>query len=1066
MLSTYHSNQLEQLAEVLIGVVRQPLSNPLIPEIILVQSSGMARWLAMLLAERLSVCTNVRFPFPEIFLNEIANSMLTSSSALPQQDAAILSWQILRQFSDLEHENYTPLKHYLNQADDLSRYQLAHHLAVCYQQYALYRPEWLNHWQRGEEDHWQALLWQQLGTEIHAHHHSAYYQQLLHTLKTLEQSPTTWPQRIALVGISALPPLHLELLAQLGNWIDVHLLLLNPCREYWGDIRAERDIARLGVDVDPAELYLEVGHPLLASLGKQGRDFIDLLQQQPCVEIEAFVDPFVDQQQDHLLARLQSDILNLRRRGEADCPPYALSPQDHSVQIHACHSPLREVQVLHDQLLALFEMHSDLQPADIIVMTPDIESYSPIVESIFASADSARWIPFSIADRGLRHENQLVDAFLQLLELPDSRFDAQRLLTLLEVSAIRRRFELNDAQLQEIQNWVIDSGIRWGRDGDSKRQWNLPDTEEHTWRMGLERLLLGFALPAEQQRLWNQLSGYDDVEGHQALVLGRLISFAEATFRLHDLAQTPRPPEHWRSELSKVLDDFFDPLDSDQDALQQLRSALNQVAEQALQAQFTEPSAFGLFKAALVNALAVSARPAGFFSGGVTFCTMVPMRSIPFKVVCLIGMNSDQYPRQQQRIDFDLMHGAFRKGDRSRRLDDRYLFLEALISARLCFYLSYIGNHIRDNSVLPPSVLVSELIDVIDRSCTGRNPTASAQLLTRHPLQGFSPRYFNAKEPQLFSYSQEHAVISQRQHGNIPTPKPFITAALSSPEEQWRTLSPEQLLQFFRNPARYLLRERLGIRLDSPAVEFDNSEPFTLNQLQLYQLRQRLLQLQQNKIKSSTALSLLRNDGLLPHGLIGEQWFAREWDKVFIFYQRLRRFLPSSYVEPLAVDFRSEELRLSGWLEPLAAQGLADYRLASIKANDYLRFWLRHVLLNAMAPEHAQHQSRWLELNGEHTLPTLSDSRATLHTLLELYWKGLHQPLAFFPETSLSYVQASRNPKARNPALDTARKTWLNKEHQEPYMQLTFAEIEPLDEHFIEFSELIYAPLFEHLVSS
>lgn len=1068
MFHIHQGNRLETLTDSLAACLRRPLRSPLAHEIIVTQSNGMARWLSLQLANRLGICANLDFQFPATFLWEISRAVLRWLPPAPAFDRPVLRWRVMALLKDLEEGAcFAPVRAWLGDgSDDFRRHELACRIADCFDQYLIYRPDWSMQWEEGQEDHWQAALWRRLarGGEIHR---TRIQNQLRTALQRGQVDQRLLPERAAIIGVSALPPLYLNLLAELAHYIDVHLFLLNPCGEYWGDIRAERDLARLGEDIDPEAEYLTVGNPLLASLGKQGRDFIDLLPGYPCVESDHFVEP----EGDDLLHWVQADILHLRERGTDEYPPLSLHPDDRSLQVHVCHGPMREVEVLHDQLLALFETYRDLRPSDVIVMAPDIARYGPLIESVFDVAPYERRIPFSIADQGLPVENPLVEVFFELLDLSGERFDTAQVLSLLEPPAVQRRFTLNEGDLERIRCWVRGAGIRWGIDAQTKDAWDLPATVEHTWRAGLDRLLLGYALPGQGRDLYAGILPYDEIEGGEAQALGGLQRFLEALFELHDWLGERQPPAGWIVTLRALLDRFFEPREREENELQLIRTALDTLGEHMELANFTEPVSLAVVKSALRELLTVPESGAGrFLSGGVTCCAMVPMRSIPFAIVCLIGMNDDAYPRPHRPVSFDLMADRFQRGDRSRRQDDRYLFLETLLSARRCLYLSYTGQNIRDNSVLPPSVLVSELLDVVDRGFqTADGNRASTQLVTHHQLQAFSRRYFTG-DRRLFSYAREWIEASRQAGRGELDAAPLLTSELSEPEPALRWVTLENLTRFFRNPARWLLRERLGIQVDEGEEALETREPFVLGGLENYQLLDRMLDLHREGRSVPAIETIMRASGTLPHGQVGECLFAEASDRVVRFAGRLGRVFPRRDTEPLAVDLTLGDFRLTGRLAGMTAAGWVGYRLAKIKAADYLNLWLHHLALNAAAPEGAARQSHWVAEDQDIVLDMVENPDALLSVLLDLYWQGSRRLLPFFPKSALAYTERLRKDKGNDPdkALWAAQRIWEgdeqragSAEREDAYYQLAFGSTGPLDEEFTSLAITVFGPLFE-----
>ncbi|MEI2782108.1 MAG: exodeoxyribonuclease V subunit gamma [Candidatus Competibacter sp.] len=1068
MFHTHRSNRLEILADRLTELLRRPLRSPLAGEVVVVQSNGMARWLALRLADRLGVCANLNWRFPATFLWEMSRAVLRQLPPTSSFDKPALVWRTMDLLRNLEQTPcFEPPRAYLGDGqDDFRRYELAYRIADCFDQYLIYRPDWIGKWEAGEEDHWQAELWRRLARGGAAHR-ARVQEQFAAALAGGDFDRRRLPERVAVVGVAALPPSYLDLLAGLARHAEIHLFLLDPCREYWGDIRAERDLARLGEEIDPDEAYLTVGNPLLASLGKQGRDFLDLLLAYPRVEWDGFAEPAGDD----VLHVLQADILHLRERGGADCPPLPLRPDDRSVQVHVCHGPMREVEVLHDRLLALFEACPDLRPSDAIVMAPDIATYGPLIEAVFDGAPRERRIPFSVADQGVRIENPLVEAFFALLDLGGGRFDAAQVLGLLEPPALRRRFGLSEDDLESIRRWVREVGIRWGIDADIKSTWELPATAEHTWRAGLDRLLLGYALPGGGRDLYDGILPYDEVEGGAALALGRLQSFAEALFGLDARLRERRPLAEWVSDLNAVLEQFFEPREREENELQLIRAGLEALKGSAELAGFGEPVTLAVVKAALRGQLnAVEGQSGRFLGGGVTCCAMVPMRSIPFPVVCLIGMNDDAYPRPQRPVGFDLMATRFRRGDRSRRQDDRYLFLETLLSARRCLYLSYVGQSIRDNSVLPPSVLVGELLDVVDRSFRadgGGRP--SARLVTRHPLQPFSRRYFGGDGP-LFSYAREWVEASRQAGRGERDAAPLLTVALPEPEPALRAVTLEGLARFFKNPARWLLRERLGIRPELEEEALATREPFVLDGLENYRLVDQMLELHLDRRPAAEIERVVRAGGALPHGQVGQCVFAEARARVTRFAGRLGRALPGRKTEWLNVDLALGDFRLTDRLTGLTPTGWVGYRLASMKAADYLDLWLHHLALNAAAPAGVALQSHWVAEDKDVILEPVEQPELQFRALLELYWEGSRRLLHFFPKSALAYVERFRKEQDADKALRAAGGAWEGDEFRQgfaerddPYYRLAYRDTDPLDAEFAALAAAVFEPLFAHV---
>ncbi|MDU2937841.1 MAG: exodeoxyribonuclease V subunit gamma, partial [Enterobacteriaceae bacterium] len=436
MLRVYHSNRLDVLEALMEFIVeRERLDDPFEPEVVLVQSTGMAQWLQMSLSRRFGIAANIDFPLPASFIWDMFVRVLPDIPGESAFNKQSMSWKLMTLLPELiDGDEFVMLRHYLHDDTDKRKlFQLASRVADLYDQYLVYRPEWLTRWEAGElidgldeNQRWQAPLWKALVEHTAAlgqplWHRANLYQRFIRTLEQASEPPAGLPSRVFICGISALPPVYLQALQALGKHVDVFILFTNPCRYYWGDIKDPAFLARLIArqrkhHLEQRELPLfrdtqqaaglfnddgeqDVGNPLLASWGKLGRDYMYLLAG---MERYEELDAFVDIAPDNLLHNLQYDVLELQnaavpgRTAEEfvrSDRKRRLEPDDRSLMVHVCHSPQREVEVLHDRLLAMLEDDPTLTPRDIIVMVADIDSYSPFIQAVFGSATGDRYLP-------------------------------------------------------------------------------------------------------------------------------------------------------------------------------------------------------------------------------------------------------------------------------------------------------------------------------------------------------------------------------------------------------------------------------------------------------------------------------------------------------------------------------------------------------------------------------------------------------------------------------------------------------------------------------------------------
>ncbi|RPH21999.1 exodeoxyribonuclease V subunit gamma [Buttiauxella warmboldiae] len=1054
MLRVYHSNRLDVLEAIMEFIVeRQPLPDPFQPEVVLVQSTGMAQWLQMTLAQKFGIAANISFPLPASFIWDMFVRVLPG---IPEQSAfnkQSMSWKLMTLIPTmLDQPEFTLLSQYLEQDENGRKLsQLATRIADLYDQYLVYRPGWLSQWEKGElvdnvgeAQAWQAPLWaalvrhtQQLGQP--EWHRANLYQRFIDTLEASSERPAGLPARVFICGISALPPVYLQALQALGKHIDVHLLFTNPCRYYWGDIKDPASLARLisrrrrsharddishplFKECDTASTLFnadgeqDIGNPLLASWGKLGRDYTFLL-----AELQHFeeIDVFVDIEPDNVLRNVQHDLLELQNNAVTGLTPEEfehshqkrlLAPDDRSVTFHECHSPQREVEVLHDRLLAMLDADPELTPRDIIVMVADIDSYSPFIQAVFGNAAGDRRLPFAISDRRARQAHPALQAFISLLSLPDSRFAAQDVLALLEVPALAARFSINEEGLRYLRLWVNESGIRWGIDDDNVRELDLPATGQHTWRFGLTRMLLGYAMDSQAGE-WQSILPYDESSGLIAELVGQLADLLMQLNRWRIALSVARPLVEWSSVCREMLASFFLPDAETEGALALIEQQWQEIVKYGLESGYQENIPLILLRDALAQRLDRERISQRFLAGPINFCTLMPMRSIPFKAVCLLGMNDGVYPRTLAPLGFDLMSQKPQRGDRSRRDDDRYLFLEALNSAQRHFYISYIGRSVQDNSPRYPSVLVDELLDYIarshclpgdtERSCDESSERVRKHLVEQHYRTPFEAGNFIPGAEEQSYASEWLPAASERGQAQAPFIQPLQ-------EKADAVITLEQLQRFWRHPVRAFFQMRLGIHFRLEETDLPDAEPFTLDSLERFRMNQELLNTLVQEGDAQQLFRRYRAAGTLPYGAFGEILWDNQLTEMEELAQKVRAERQNGTSQEVSV--RIDGTRLEGWLSDVQPDGLLRWRPSILNTAHGLQLWIEHLVWCAMG---GGGESRLYGRDAtEWKFPALEVAQATgyLQQLIEGYRRGLTQPLLLLPVSGGAWIKACYEP--------------------------------------------------------
>jgi exodeoxyribonuclease V gamma subunit len=1127
-----HSHRSEVLADTLTAWLRAHPLLPLESEVVLVQSNGMAEWIKIELARQGGVCAATRVELPSRFLWRTYRQVLGAANVPPDSplDKLPMTWRLMALLpSCLSDPVFQPVAGFLRGDEPDRLLQLASRLADLFDQYQIYRPDWLQDWaagrnvlrkaaghdELGEDQLWQAELWRRVLDTLDESQRQAtrpaLHARALAHLQSGQPLASPVARRVSVFGMSHMPGQLLEMLAALAAHSQVLLAVPNPCQYHWGDIidgrewlqaerrrHAYRGEALAGLPLAQMHLHAPT---LLAAWGRQGRDFIrqldafdDLQAAQQVTQWPRldFFDDVPGEDGTRLLAQLQRRIRDLEP-SSGGTPAQPLRQCDRSVTFSVAHSPVRELEVLHDQLLQWFHTSPEpLSPRDVVVMVPDIEVMAPAIRAVFGQykRSDARFIPYDIADLGAQAISPLIHAVEWLLALPQQRSRMSELVELLEVPALAARFGLKDEHLPTLTRWMAGSGIRWGLSAEHRVGLGLGVCgDDNSALFGVQRMLMGYACGADpvDDGVSLGVSPYPEVGGLDAELAGSLAHLLQALIDWWQTCTQSATPAQWAERCRAMLAALFKPRDdNDRNALAALDQALNDWVRACGEAGFAEAVPLAVARSAWLEALKAPRLEQRFRAGGVTFCTLMPMRAIPFKAVCLLGMNDGDYPRRSPRADFDLMGlpGMTRPGDRSRRDDDRQLMLEALLSARQVLYVSWSGRSVRDNSEQPPSVLVSQLRDEIDL-LWGKD-TAKG-LTTVHPLQPFSRAYFEAGSG-LLTYAKEWRAAQdvQRGDGASETGTPSSALALLSPlmaaNEQAPIISLAQLARFLRKPVGAFFRERLQVHLEDERSELHDEELFGLGGLDLYQLLDHELQhvpadLSADELPSHAArvVQHLREAGALPLAGVG----TLEAQKLTHILQtqlaaalRERGAYPEA-AERVLVDQAHPQVSLQDALGGVLA-GEGGQMLLSLRANDVadlkpktplarpeklIDIWLQSLAAAAMG-----HPVRCVVVGRNAVVladPQDPDAaRAQLQTLLATWAEGMRWPLPLPPSVALQWLKDKENTNALADAYEGSDFKSAEKD-KDPALARTYPTVQDLlaTGALDRLAQAVYAPL-------
>ncbi len=971
----------------------------------------MDEWLKRALAARRGIAANLDFEQPGSFVWRLLRARDPGLPRHSPLDRGALVWRLYAALAGSRAKQAPVLARYLAAGDERAPFELAEALATVFEQYQIYRPEWIRDWEAGNatDAAWQAALWRRVAAGATPNPAQLYEDFARHADQLAPDNDL--PARVSVFGISALAPAYLQLLAALAQTRDVFLFVPNPSRAYWGDIESEARLARWQLTRPERAEYATSGHPLLSALGTQTRDFIESLHDVPG-ESDSH-EHYEHPPEEKLLDRLQGDILDLVEPGA-----HPLEAGDESIQIHICHSRQREIEVLHDALLARFETDHALGPEDILVMAPNIDDYADHISAVFGAAPIERYIPWSLADRSVREEHPIPEAMLELLNLPESRLRVSDVIGLLELPAIARHYGLDTQSLGDLRRWVECAGVRWGLDGAQRTALGLPGEEGYTWRFGLDRLLAGYALAPAEETLWEGIGPWGEFEGQTARPLGALCAFVDQLAQWRESLEVSRPLADWAAAMHELLALFEPDAADEMAAVAVVRQAINDLAEQAERAGFAGDVPRTVARAALAARLAVPRHPRPFLSGRVTFCALAPMRSIPAKLVWLLGMSEADFPRRGRPPGFDLIAEHPKRGDRARRTEDRALFLEALGAARESFQLSYVGRSERDDGELPPSVVVAELLDVL-----GRMGAEKEKLVQTHPLQPFSARY-TAEPRRGASYAKEW----------LGMPAAEVRLRVFAPgvpieRNVEHVVTIDELTRAFANPAR-AFQQALGIATHTDESMLKDDEPFALDGLGKWTVRDALLArwLEHGEsFDSQSCRAEFAARGWLPLGVAGHLAYENAVEETRQIVTAVHETVGNANPEVRDIDLALDDWQLRGRIPDVyPGVGFVFARAGKLRAKYRMAAWLRHLALGVSdggVPTHCigMEEGKTVHVRWQ----PVEHSQDQLLRLCELYARMQREAVPLLPDLSFEFNEMA-NKKGDAAAYGKVKASWHN----------------------------------------
>lgn len=1059
MLHLYLSDSLNELFSVLCQKLEEEKTgnSPLQPDHFILPNNDMGRWLQVKLAKERGISANLVLEMPSSYMRTMYRYMNPDYEAKLVEKSSLnwIFYQLLHAYGNKQTE-LQPVQHFIeaggNAEQDLRRWQMAERIADIFDQYLIYRPDWISEWSNNRQPEecagyphasWQKWLWQQVNREYPEIRTRAGLQADLLKAITSGEMDVVLPNQIFVFGVPVMAPVFVKSMLEIAKrGVQIDWLRIIPSKK-----ATEAD----------SELSNPLSNKLMAECIDTTRLLVEEFQKTQ-VQVKKTV-RFSEQTPQTLLQNVQRDIVS------DSYPDEVISlNEDHSLMIHACHNPTREAEIVYDQILDYLNNNPDRGPGDILVMTPDIETYGPVLEAVFGNpGDREKALPFSIGDSSTGIKSEIADLIQQILSTATGRFKITEVMELLDSPLIRNTFRFEREDVTILEKWVSETNIRWGWDEQHHQ-----GEYRNSWRFGLDRMFAGMAYDNDLNHPVNEILPYSEIEGGKSMqLLGRLRKLLEKLNQYRGILSGKYTPVQWKKHLTNLIDTFITEDEQTTVALQSIREKLSELDRVSEQWGVKESVSFTVIQEWLTAVLESVRIGMGFRTGKVTCSAMVPVRNMPFKFIAILGVNDQEIPGSDTFSGFDLMGQIKRKGDRSRRNQDRAIFLDTLLAAEDRLHLSYKGQDQKDNSEIPPSALVTELLEYLDDHylLTGRKPSEAITL--RHSLYGFDAQYFKPDSTTYFSYSELYertARITEKPVKEVWYP---ADEALDDLSDDQFEISIDQLIRFLQKPAGEMLRHQLEVRLVQEEVITEDRDPWLLNYLTGYRIRKHLLDALLEDRSTEEVYEYFRAEGIIPRGETGSYRFGHLTGEIEQFVEKLReRGLINEYHDPVEFDHNftvdGHAIRLYGKLNTLTKSGNVIVLINLLKPKYRLMAWVYHLITQLEVPSDQQKPTVLVMRNKKNDPVILrytpvENPEEQLMGLLRMYLSGMKSPLGVYPGSSAAFVDSRDKDEAEELSLQKA----ANEFYGSPFHEFPDAVDDSAINYLFEFYDPLQTETFK-----
>ncbi|WAI18829.1 MAG: exodeoxyribonuclease V subunit gamma [Buchnera aphidicola (Brevicoryne brassicae)] len=941
MFIIYKSNKLDVLLSKACQIIqKKPLSNIFEKEIFIHDSKILFQYLNVFFANKIGISTNLKLYHPKNFIWKIFEKILYKKKIKNRFTKSSITWDIM---NILNNKNFFK---YIRKKDNISKkFKFSYLMANIFEKYLIYRPNWINEWEKNEKrlfidknERWQIKLWQEIKNHRKKNHQSIYhFSNLFNKFQSLENEKKIqkkdFPNRFFIISSFALNPSYIKIFKIISQYTNIYFLYLTPFKKniFHFDLIQNSNI--LSKEKTRKENILN--HTILSLWGKYEEYYIlKIIYSKKTKKINYFQKT----ENTNLLNNIKNNFLEFNSLKNNKTKRKMLSLTDDSISINICYNIHNEIEILYEKLLIFFNKNKNLKPNDIVVTCYSITKYVSSINSIFKSKNIKENIPFFISTKFSKKTEIILLFFNKILDLPNSRFENEEILEFFDIPEVANNFNISEEDINILYYWIEEANIRWGIDCKHKKKLFFPENKENTWSWGIEKLLLSYATN-HTKGIWNDVLSCSIINGSRAELIGKLIIFINTLKKWQKKTSKLKYPSSWRSLFKDLIKDFFEKKNRITEDIQILYKNWIEMIDDISSCNYNNKISIKILKKNFTRK--INYKNQKFLPGVINFCHPYDVCYIPFKIICIIGADSQNIPKKNNVDSFiNLLHKYPCMGDTDVYEKYCYLFLQSISCTQRYFYVSYVGYSIKDESKIHPSILIDQLLNYITLNffifnSHRLNIEDNKKKITNHLCKTYKKQYFYRKKKIKNTQDVFKNIIIKKNKNEICNKK-------LSKNNFFNPITLKDLIYFWKNPIRYFFNNYLKINFISKKEKINNTEPFSVKKLDSFRIKKILLNKIIKKQDIKEFLQYYTLSGKLPYGFFGQCFLNKIKTEMESIAKLVIKY--KSLTKEKKIDLTLKKFRINGVLDEIQSNGLLRWKPNAINYSDRIGLWIEHLV--------------------------------------------------------------------------------------------------------------------------